>query len=375
MAPNRRTFQLLAFVSIFLSITAHVLGMAVTRQLETPSEFEGGALAAETALGSSFQDLVKAGNEIAPDDPNRLPMTDDNEPLEAKVVLAIAHEIEVDPAKTIDNVQAIEPTQPSETLRDQAKLSSADSVAAPKQAAHETQVERVITPITADSIPSPIPPAIIEPVQNVENIVSVQPSSPTSTKPASAIAETEVAMIMPSKPSEILKSLDAQPQFPIPQVRPERPKQKTAAPKKKTKNAPPKQVAKKPAKGSENSKAKANAKAGSQSGKLKSKEAHASKKSKRKSSKAGNAAASNYPGKVHRKIARTSERRAGAKGTARVGFTVTANGGVSGVSIIRSSGNRKVDSVAMSQVKRAAPFPKPPSGAQRRFVVPIMVRR
>ncbi|MEM7291089.1 MAG: energy transducer TonB, partial [Pseudomonadota bacterium] len=62
-------------------------------------------------------------------------------------------------------------------------------------------------------------------------------------------------------------------------------------------------------------------------------------------------------------------------GTARVGFTVTANGGVSGVSIIRSSGNRKVDSVAMSQVKRAAPFPKPPSGAQRRFVVPIMVRR
>lgn len=84
---------------------------------------------------------------------------------------------------------------------------------------------------------------------------------------------------------------------------------------------------------------------------------------------AGNAAASNYPGLVMRKISRTRKQRAGARGKATVAFKVSASGAATSVRIIRSSGSAKVDQVALRHIQRASPFPRPPKGARRSFSV------
>lgn len=83
----------------------------------------------------------------------------------------------------------------------------------------------------------------------------------------------------------------------------------------------------------------------------------------------GNAAVSNYPGQVMRKISRTRRPRAGQRGSAVVAFNVSANGGLASVQIVRSSGNSQIDRAALQHIRRAAPFPPPPQGAQRRFQV------
>lgn len=106
-------------------------------------------------------------------------------------------------------------------------------------------------------------------------------------------------------------------------------------------------------------------------------------KAKGKASAAGNAAVSNYPGKVRARISRAAGRiprsaRAGASGDVVVSFTVTASGGLGGVSIARSSGAAKLDAAAIAAVKRAAPFPKIPNGAGRsswQFTIPMGLAR
>ena len=89
---------------------------------------------------------------------------------------------------------------------------------------------------------------------------------------------------------------------------------------------------------------------------------------------AGNAAASNYPGKVMRKINRTRKPSVGVRGTAIVGFKITADGGLGSVQILRSSGESRVDQAALDHLRRAAPFPAPPPGAERRFQVEYVSR-
>jgi len=102
-------------------------------------------------------------------------------------------------------------------------------------------------------------------------------------------------------------------------------------------------------------------------------------KGKSKANTAGNAAVSNYPGKVRARVSRAANRiprslRSRAKGDVVIAFTVTANGGLGGVSVARSSGNAALDSAAVAAVRRAAPFPAIPDGAGRsswQFTVPI----
>lgn len=84
----------------------------------------------------------------------------------------------------------------------------------------------------------------------------------------------------------------------------------------------------------------------------------------------GNAAASNYPGLVMRRIQR-AKRRADVRGEALVRFSITSGGGVASVSLARSSGSGKLDGIALAQVRRAAPFPPPPPGARTSYTVRI----
>ena len=90
------------------------------------------------------------------------------------------------------------------------------------------------------------------------------------------------------------------------------------------------------------------------------------------SARAGNAAVSNYPGQVVRRIQRVRRPRIKDVGApAVVTFRIAANGGLSAVSIRRSSGSAELDRAAIQMIQRAAPFPPPPPGAQRSFNMPI----
>ncbi|KJS14620.1 MAG: hypothetical protein VR78_09845, partial [Hoeflea sp. BRH_c9] len=180
------------------------------------------------------------------------------------------------------------------------------------------------------------------------------PAKPQQTTP-------ETARIEPVKPAETIAAREEPVPTPIPKPKP-KPKQE------------PNPVKKMPVSGQKSVNSTVDAKAGSQQGKASAKAAP-SGNAQAKSAKTGNAAASNYPGKVYSKIARTRQRNTGGRGIAHVSFQITASGQVAGVSVSRSSGNSSVDRAAIAHVKRASPFPKPPAGARTRFVIPIEFRR
>ena len=85
------------------------------------------------------------------------------------------------------------------------------------------------------------------------------------------------------------------------------------------------------------------------------------------SSAQGDAAASNYPGQVLRRIQRTRQARSPARGQVLVAFSIGSNGGLVSVSVARSSGHAGLDQTALDHIRRAAPFPPPPAAAQRQF--------
>ncbi|WP_417248149.1 TonB family protein [Celeribacter sp.] len=143
------------------------------------------------------------------------------------------------------------------------------------------------------------------------------------------------------------------------------------APKPKPKPAPekekPKVEKKAPPKPKGN--AEANARAGDASGKTEAKAAARGNQGASKQS--GNAAASNYPGKVMQKLSRVPRPRVRSKGAAVVTFTLSASGGLASATITKSSGSKELDRAALTVVKRASPFPAPPAGALRQFSVSI----
>ena len=68
-----------------------------------------------------------------------------------------------------------------------------------------------------------------------------------------------------------------------------------------------------------------------------------------------------YSSKVWSALARHKP-RAGQSGSATVVFSIGAGGALNGVSIGKSSGNARIDQLALATVRGAAPFPPPPSG-------------
>ncbi len=95
--------------------------------------------------------------------------------------------------------------------------------------------------------------------------------------------------------------------------------------------------------------------------------------------KVGNAAVSNYPGKVHSKLARAARSiRMKKTGEVVVAFSVNASGGVSAARIQSSSGVSEIDQAALQALRKAAPFPPIPENAGRsswQFFVPLAFSR
>ena len=112
-------------------------------------------------------------------------------------------------------------------------------------------------------------------------------------------------------------------------------------------------------------------------------DAAAAKASAGKSGKSGDGAAatSKYPGLVQKALRRALRFPKGAGragGEAQVRFTVSASGSVSGISVVRSTGNPVLDAEAVKTVQRAAPFPPIPADAGRKswtFTMPLLFKR
>ncbi len=98
----------------------------------------------------------------------------------------------------------------------------------------------------------------------------------------------------------------------------------------------------------------------------------AAEKTARTTSAQGNADASNYAGKVKRKILRARRKSVNIRGVVLVTFRIADSGALVSANIARSSGSKRLDRIALSQVRAAAPFPIPPAGARREYTIEVL---
>jgi len=74
-----------------------------------------------------------------------------------------------------------------------------------------------------------------------------------------------------------------------------------------------------------------------------------------------------YAKAVMKKVRATRKQSGAGKGTALIGFSIGKDGGLAAVKVLRSSGNASLDAIAVDHIRRSAPFPQPPEGADRNF--------
>ncbi|MEM7067993.1 MAG: TonB family protein [Pseudomonadota bacterium] len=222
----------------------------------------------------------------------------------------------------------------------------------PADTAEATQAEEIVEP--------EFPIQSARPIEKVEKPIESPVVDPVQTETAQESTNIPVPLPRPNIPAKQAKKKTANPANKKP---PSQSLAKKSKPKPaKNKVAETRNKKKKPQSPGAKSHSKTNAARGSA----------AAKPSKDK--KQGNAKASKYPGKVYAKIARTKRKKAGGSGTARVRFVISANGRLSKISLAKSSKSKQVDQAALDHVKRAAPFPKPPAGAKRTFVIPVQFK-
>jgi len=217
--------------------------------------------------------------------------------------------------------------------------------------------------------PEEIEPDVTEPVpQQVSEIqpTEIQPETTEMVSPVDLVASEPVQeLIVPSAEVEIAA-------VPVPEIKPVPEKKEEPVRKVEQKKPKPKVVRKAGEKG----KARASTAKGEIDGSADVKTASVGGQKKGNSSAAGNAAVSNYPGKVRNKINRAKRRAPGGeRGSVVVSFVVGAGGQASGIRIARSSGSGALDRAALESVQRAAPFARIPEAAGRSswaFNIPIV---
>ncbi|MGB3811738.1 MAG: TonB family protein [Shinella sp.] len=230
--------------------------------------------------------------------------------------------------------------------------------------------EDVITPEAIQpDVTEPQEVAEIQPTEIQPEVTEIAPVDPVVSEPIQEL-------IVPSAEVEIAA-------IPIPEIKPvvepeeaikPAPEAKKEEPVKKVERKKPKQKIVK--KAGETGKARESAAKGEVDGSADVKSASVGGQKKGNSSAAGNAAVSNYPGKVRNKINRAKRRAPGGeRGSVVVSFVVGSGGQASGVRVARSSGSAALDRAAVDSVQRAAPFAKIPEAAGRAswpFNVPIV---
>lgn len=366
LSPRQSTVRLRSrkwLAAILASCVFHaaVAMFFMTRGDEDQVLIEGSANAGITLLGNASEDQSAAGDQS-----------------------------EIDP-NTITNVTMVTmlDAKPVETVEAQAvpEFTPAEAV---ETAAQETPVAETIQPVadqpvqptTTDPLPEILATDKIEPVEDdniVQKPVEMAKVEPVETETeAVPVAEEIVAEAVPEvvKPEPKPEPVKPEPVKPEPVKKAEpkpvkKPEKKAEQPKKLAK-APARQPA--PVKAGSGGKGQADARRGVADG---AENGSTTTKGKSGSSaSAGNAAVSNYSGKVRSKLSR-SFRMSRGKGVVVVSFVVTANGSVSSVSVTSSSGVPAIDKAGLDAVRRAAPFPPIPPEAGRstwHFEIPLETR-
>jgi protein TonB len=220
------------------------------------------------------------------------------------------------------------------------------------------EVPPVQSEITAE-MPTDVVPTeadVILPTEDIPPVTAEHPEVTATVAPVETVIPEEKPEIEEVKPEPEKK--------PEPKKKPEKEKPKKKVAKKVTGNAGDQveSVDKGQSDGAENAAASV-----------------ASGKKGKVSRAEGNAAASNFSGKVlskvrrHFRYPRSAEKR-GVKGTVVVGFTLSSSGGVSGIKIVKGSGSPVLDEGALNAVRKAQPFPQFPEGINRskwNFAVPL----
>lgn len=331
MTVSSRFVKLLAGVG---ALAAHG-AVAMVLSLPDPIEVEGGAGAAEVQLGTGFADMAVGSLQARPAD-----LAEQAKPVETLAA--------VTPPKDAPRAEA-SPTRP---VQPQHATRPADE-AAPRAPVKATDPARN-TPMIAETAPMERPENVpVEPsaVAEPERLAALEPQTAPSPSPQRLTAEPA------REQGAVTTSL--------------RPKPRTPEVEQTARDAHPKPRPK-PQRQAAQGNADRNMRAGDAAG-TETAKAH-SKGSGGTTNAAGNAAVSNYPGQVMRKLSRAGKPRVNARGQAVVAFTVAANGGLQAVSLARSSGSSALDQAALRLVQNAAPFPQPPSGARRSFSIGIQGR-
>lgn len=264
--------------------------------------------------------------------------------------------------------------------------------------------DRVEPADMVDAVPIPSQ-SLAEPVDTVREVQQAPPERAVPViEPVTPTVQPieEKAVVQPSEDADVVapvenprppvkdRPLAKKPTPPKPKPKPKPSLEKPVPPKAKpteTKRGPKtderkQKPADKPAKSGSKGRAQADARRGQADGALDGRSTATGKAGSR-SSASGNAAVTNYPGKIVSKLRRALRYPAQAKsqnlrGEVQVSFTVSAGGSVGGVRVVRSSGSPLLDRAAVETVRRAAPFPPIPEGAGRSswpFTVPLAFMR
>ncbi|ANP37445.1 hypothetical protein JL2886_02556 [Phaeobacter gallaeciensis] len=254
--------------------------------------------------------------------------------------------------------QTPEAAQPVETpqVQRQAQSPMLEPVFVPVVTAAQTPGIEVTPPQVQSD---PIPLKAVTPTPPTTALPPTQPAVQQAAKPMEAVEQEPVEQAeAPQSPMEQAPPVE---QSLKPRSRPLRPPQMAKAEPVRT---PPE-----PTTPSAQPRGNANATRGVAEGAAKQPGGQ-SRQAGGKARQQGNAAASNYPGQILRRIER-AKRRANVRGEAVVSFRIAPSGALAQVAIARSSGSGRLDDIALAQVRRAAPFPPPPAGARTSFTVRI----
>ncbi|EAP80467.1 hypothetical protein NAS141_18179 [Sulfitobacter sp. NAS-14.1] len=281
---------------------------------------EGGGAPVEAMMGSSFEDMAVGTLTPEPAEPAETPVAE---------------------APT-----AAEPLRP--TTAEQTPPEQAEPVTPPEQA----------QPVTPPDVAAVTPAA---------------PAAPAALAPTPlAVPPSESAQVAP--PPETLQAQDPDSDAPVLSRRPMRKNPETAA-KIAEARAKQEQAERERRQAEQQAAARGNAQRnatkGSSSGQSTSAKSTSTGKRQAAASAQGNAAASNYPGQVMRRISRAGKPRVRTTGTATIAFAIASNGGLASVSVARGSGSAALDRAAVSVIRKAAPFPRPPAGARRQYSIKI----
>ncbi|MFS2154021.1 TonB family protein [Rhizobium sp. Rhizsp42] len=308
---------------IFHSALAIALIVGVVVTPEQPEE-EAGETVSVIMLGDSDLDQASSGEETAEPQPEEI------------VAEQVQPEVAQQPTEVQPDAQPVDP-QPVAPTQEVTRVSPENMTAVePEVLTSQVPAETSVVQPMATEVPTEVQPEVTEtPPATPEDVTPVQP--------------TETAEI-PPEPETV----------PTPDPKPvaQKPVEK---PKPVEKKQPPKKVVTRSGSQGEN---KQDSRRGASDGVDQASDQDSRSAGNRGGS--GSAAVANYPGKVQSKIRRSvrvpSEyRRMNAAMSVRIRLSINGSGGVSSLSVARSSGIPELDAAVVDGVRRAAPFPPLPA--------------